>query len=88
MERAERTVAIVIGLLAANAHIALIELAVFSSLASIQRIYYTRAALGGRTPPSGSLLYWTFGRGTAEHTMMSVALILFLMFGHRVIPAP
>ena len=87
LERPERTVAIILGLLCGNIHIALIVLAVWGNLIAAQRIYYTRAVLEGRDPPPG-LRYWSYRRGSAEHAMMSTFLILLIIFGHLLLSPP
>ena len=87
MERAERTVTIIIGLLAGNVHITLWILAFFSTLIGIQRILYTRLIMENREP-KGQLWYWRYPRLTAPHFTLCAALILFLIIGHLVIPRP
>lgn len=87
MERPERTVSVIIGLLGGNAHLALIVLAVFANLIAVQRIYYARAVMAGRTP-TRALPYWIYRRGSAEHTIHAVAIILFLILGDHLIPPP
>ena len=87
MERAERTVTIIIGLLAGNVHITLWILALFTNLISIQRIFYARGIMQGKEP-QGALRYWTYPRLTAPHFTLCAALILFLIFGHFIIPRP
>ena len=87
LERPERTVAVVLGLLSGHLHSALWVIAVFSNLIAIQRICLTRATLEGRTSVS-PFLYWTYGRGSAEHTLLSMVLISVVIFGGLVIPAP
>ena len=87
MERAERTVTIIIGLLAGIVHITLWILAVFSTLIGIQRILYTRLIMSDRVP-KGQFWYWRYPRLTAPHFTLCAALILFLIIGHLVIPRP
>jgi len=87
MERAERTVTIIIGLLAANVHITLWILAFFTNLISIQRILFARTIMSGREP-KGQFWYWRYPRLTAPHFTLCAALILFLIVGHLVIPRP
>ena len=87
MERAERTVTIIIGLLAANVHITLWILAFFTNLISIQRILYARLIMKGREP-KGQFWLWRYPRLTAPHFTLCAALILFLIIGHLVIPRP
>lgn len=88
MERPERTVSVILGLVCGNAHAALIVLAVFTNLIAIQRIYFARAVMERGTAPSGAFRYWTYRRGSAEHTMHAVAIILFLCFGHLLVAPP
>ena len=85
LERPERTVGIIVGLVAGNVHLALIVVALFGTLIAVQRIYYTRAVLDGRTPAAG-FRFWTFRRGSAEHAMLSTACFFFIVFGHLLIP--
>lgn len=87
MERAERTVTIIIGLLAGNVHITLWILAFFSNLISIQRILYARMTMTGREP-KGQFWLWRYPRLTAPHFTLCAALILFLIIGHLIIPRP
>ena len=87
MERAERTVTIIIGLLAGNVHVTLWILAFFSNLISIQRIFYARAVMSGREP-KGTFWYWRYPRLTAPHFTLCALLILFLIVGHFIIPRP
>jgi CDP-diacylglycerol--glycerol-3-phosphate 3-phosphatidyltransferase len=87
MERAERTVTIIIGLLAGNVHITLWILAVFTNLISIQRILYARMAMNGREP-KGDFLLWRYPRLTAPHFTLCATLILFLIIGHLFVPRP
>ncbi|HSF19956.1 MAG TPA: CDP-alcohol phosphatidyltransferase family protein [Vicinamibacteria bacterium] len=87
MERAERTVTIIIGLLASNVHITLWILAVFTNLISIQRIFYARMVMNDREPKSLFWL-WRYPRLTAPHFTLCAALILFLIIGHLFIPRP
>lgn len=87
LERPERAVAVILGLLCGNIHLALFVLAVWGNLIAVQRIYYTRAVLDRRPTPPG-LRYWSYRRGSAEHAMMSTFLILLIAFGHHLVPAP
>jgi CDP-diacylglycerol--glycerol-3-phosphate 3-phosphatidyltransferase len=87
MERAERTVTVIIGALAANIHISLWILAFFTNLIAIQRVLYTRTVLRGREP-RGFFAFWLYPRLTAPHFALCAALILSLIFGHYVIPRP
>ncbi len=87
LERPERTVGIIVGLVTGNVHLSLIVVAIFGNLIAAQRIYYTRAILDGRTPASG-FRFWTYRRGSAEHAMLSTACFFFIVLGHLLIPAP
>lgn len=87
LERPERTVAIIVGLVAGNVHLALIVVAILGNVIAAQRIYYTRAVLDGRTPATG-FRFWTYRRGSAEHAMLSTACFLFIVLGYLLIPAP
>lgn len=87
MERAERTVTVIIGALSGNIHIALWILALFTNLIAIQRILYTRLKLRGREP-RGNFALWLYPRLTAPHFTLCALLILSLIFGHHVIPRP
>jgi CDP-diacylglycerol--glycerol-3-phosphate 3-phosphatidyltransferase len=87
MERAERTVTIIIGLLAGNVHITLWILAVFTNLISAQRIFYTRMILNDREP-QGKFWLWRYPRLTAPHFTLCASLILFLIIGHLFIQRP
>jgi CDP-diacylglycerol--glycerol-3-phosphate 3-phosphatidyltransferase len=87
MERAERTVTIIIGLLAGNVHITLWILAFFTNLISIQRILYARAKMEGREP-KGQFWYWRYPRLTAPHFTLCATLILLLIIGHLFVPRP
>ena len=87
LERPERSVAFVVGLVTGNVHAALIVVAIFGNLIAAQRIYYTRAVLDGRTPAPG-LRFWTYRRASAEYAMLSTACFFFIVFGHLIIPPP
>jgi CDP-diacylglycerol--glycerol-3-phosphate 3-phosphatidyltransferase len=87
MERAERTVTIIIGLLASNVHITLWILAFFTNLIGIQRVFYSRMAMNDREP-KGKFWLWRYPRLTAPHFTLCAALILFLIVGHLFIPRP
>ena len=87
MERAERTVTIIIGVLAANVHITLWILAIFTNLVAIQRIFYARLRMTGREP-KGKFWLWRYPRLTAPHFTLCAILILSLIFGHHLIPRP
>ena len=87
MERAERTVTIIIGLLCGNIHITLWILAIFSNLISVQRIFYTHTVMSGREP-RGNFLYWSYPRLTAPHFTLCTVLILSLVVGHLIISRP
>jgi CDP-diacylglycerol--glycerol-3-phosphate 3-phosphatidyltransferase len=87
MERAERTVTIIIGLLAGNVHVTLWILAIFTNLISIQRVLFARAVMNGREP-KGQFWYWRYPRLTAPHFTLCATLILLLIVGHLLIPRP
>lgn len=87
LERPERVVTVILGLLFGNLHLALLVLAVAGNVIAVQRILFTRAVLAGR-PPKGRLGYWIYARGSAEHTALSILIMLVLALGHHLIPAP
>ena len=87
MERAERTVTIIIGLLASNVHVTLWILAFFTNVIAIQRIFYTRIRMNGREA-RGKFWLWRYPRLTAPHFTLCALLIFFLIIGHLVIPRP
>jgi CDP-diacylglycerol--glycerol-3-phosphate 3-phosphatidyltransferase len=87
MERAERTVTIIIGLLSGNVHITLWILAVMTNLISIQRVLYARLQMHGKEP-KGKFGYWLYPRLTTPHFALCAAFILSLIFGHFLIPRP
>ena len=87
MERAERTVTIVIGLLSGNVHITLWILAIFTNKIAIQRILYTRLRMRDREP-RGKFAFWLYPRLTAPHFALCATFILSLIFGHYLIPRP
>ena len=87
MERAERTVTIIIGALAGNWHITLWILAIFTNLIAIQRIFYARLRMNDREP-AGRFWLWMYPRLTAPHFTLCALLILSLIFGHHLISRP
>jgi CDP-diacylglycerol--glycerol-3-phosphate 3-phosphatidyltransferase len=87
MERAERTVTIIIGLLSGNVHITLWILAVMTNLISIQRIFYAQLIMSGRKP-KGKFWFWMYDRLTAPHFVLCATFILSLIFGNLLIPRP
>jgi CDP-diacylglycerol--glycerol-3-phosphate 3-phosphatidyltransferase len=87
MERPERMVTVILGLLSGNVHLSLWILAVMTNLISIQRILYTRVRMDGGEP-GGRFWFWTYGRVTAPHFAMCTAFILILVFGHYLIARP
>ncbi len=87
MERPERTALVFLACLSGNIHIALWILAFFCNLIAVQRIFFTQAMLDGRDSVS-AFWYWTYRRGSAEHTMLSVPIILAALFGRLVFPPP
>ncbi len=87
MERPERTVTVILGLLCGNVHIALWILALMTNLVSVQRILYTKLQMERRVP-RGRFWLWTYPRVTAPHFAVCAAFILILIFGHHLIPRP
>ena len=87
LERPERSVALVVGLVSGNIHAALIVVATFGNLIAAQRICYTRAVLEGRTPAAG-FRFWTYRRASAEYAMLSTVCFFFIVLGHLIIPPP
>jgi CDP-diacylglycerol--glycerol-3-phosphate 3-phosphatidyltransferase len=87
MERAERTVTIIIGLLSGNVHITLWILAVMTNLISIQRIFYARLIMNNKEP-KGQFWFWMYERLTAPHFVLCATFIASLIFGHLLIPRP
>jgi CDP-diacylglycerol--glycerol-3-phosphate 3-phosphatidyltransferase len=87
MERAERTVTVIIGLLASNVHITLWILAVMTNVISIQRICYAWLRMSDREAKS-KFWFWMYPRLTAPHFTLCAAFILFLIIGHLIIPRP
>lgn len=87
MERPERTVTIILGLLWGNVHLSLAILAVMANLITVQRILYTRLLMEGSVP-RGPFWLWTYPRVTAPHFALCAAFILLLAFGHHVVTRP
>jgi CDP-diacylglycerol--glycerol-3-phosphate 3-phosphatidyltransferase len=87
MERPERMVTVILGLLWGNVHISLGILAVMANLTAVQRVLYTRLLLEGAAP-RGRFWLWTYPRVTASHFALCAAFILLLAFGHHVFPRP
>jgi len=87
MERPERLVTIILGLLWGNVHISLVILALMANLIAVQRILYTRRLTEG-SAPRGRFWLWTYPRVTASHFALCAAFILLLAFGHHLIPRP
>jgi CDP-diacylglycerol--glycerol-3-phosphate 3-phosphatidyltransferase len=87
MERPERMVTIILGLLWGNVHISLGILAVMANLIAVQRILYARLLMEGATP-RGRFWLWTYPRVTAPHFVLCAAFILLLAFGHHLIRQP
>lgn len=87
MERPERMVTIILGLVWGNVHISLGILALMANLIAVQRILYTRLLVEGAAP-RGRFWLWTYPRVTASHFALCAALILLLAFGHHLIPRP
>jgi CDP-diacylglycerol--glycerol-3-phosphate 3-phosphatidyltransferase len=87
MERPERLVTIILGLVWGNVHISLVILALMANLIAVQRILYTRLLTEGAVP-RGRFWLWTYPRVTASHFALCAAFILLLAFGHHLIPRP
>jgi CDP-diacylglycerol--glycerol-3-phosphate 3-phosphatidyltransferase len=87
MERPERMVTVILGLLSGNVHISLWILALTTNMISIQRILYTQLQMAGGEP-QGQFWFWTYRRVTPPHFAMCTAFILILVFGHHLIPRP
>jgi CDP-diacylglycerol--glycerol-3-phosphate 3-phosphatidyltransferase len=87
MERPERMVTIILGLLWGNVHISLAILAAMTNLIAVQRILYTRLVLEGAAP-RGHFGLWTYPRMTAPHFALCAAFILLLAFGHHLVARP
>jgi hypothetical protein len=87
MERPERTVTIILGLLCGNVHLSLWILALMANLIAVQRILYTRLRMEGRAP-RGQIWIWTYPRVTAPHFVLCTVFILMLIFGHHLVPRP
>jgi CDP-diacylglycerol--glycerol-3-phosphate 3-phosphatidyltransferase len=87
MERPERMVTVIIGLLSGNLHLSLWILAVMTNTISIQRILYARLRMEAGQP-QGQFWFWTYRRVTAPHFAMCTTFILILVFGHYLIPRP
>jgi CDP-diacylglycerol--glycerol-3-phosphate 3-phosphatidyltransferase len=87
MERPERMVTVILGLLSGNVHISLWILAVMTNMISIQRILYAQLQMKGEEP-KGQFWLWTYPRETPPHFAVCAAFILFLIFGHHLVPRP
>jgi CDP-diacylglycerol--glycerol-3-phosphate 3-phosphatidyltransferase len=87
MERAERTVTVIIGALSSNLHLTLIILAFFGNLITIERIFYTREELEPGSRRWGRLI-WRYKRLSAPHVILCGTLIASLIIGHWLIPRP
>ena len=87
MERPERMVTVILGLLSGNVHLSLWILAAMTNTISIQRILYARLRMEGREP-RGQFWFWTYQRVTAPHFALCTAFILILVLGHYLIPRP
>jgi CDP-diacylglycerol--glycerol-3-phosphate 3-phosphatidyltransferase len=87
MERPERMVTIILGLLWGNVHLSLAILAIMANLTTVQRILYARLLMEGSVP-RGRFWLWTYPRVTAPHFALCAAFILFLAFGHHVVTRP
>lgn len=87
MERPERMVTIILGLLSGNLHISLGILAVMANLIAVQRIVYARLLMEGAAP-RGRFSLWTYPRVTAAHFALCAVFILLLGFGDHLLPRP
>ena len=87
MERPERMVTIILGLLGGNVHISLWILAVMTNMISVQRILYAQLQMRGEEP-QGRFWFWTYRRVSAPHFAVCAAFILMLVFGQHLIPRP
>jgi CDP-diacylglycerol--glycerol-3-phosphate 3-phosphatidyltransferase len=87
MERPERTVTVILGLLSGNVHLSLWILALMTNVISVQRILYARLQMEGQEP-RGQFWFWTYRRVTAPHFALCTAFILILVLGHQLIPRP
>jgi CDP-diacylglycerol--glycerol-3-phosphate 3-phosphatidyltransferase len=87
MERPERTVTVILGLLCGNVHLSLWILGPMTNLIAIQRILYTRLRMEGRAP-RGQFWIWTYPRVTAPHFVLCTVFILMLIFGHHLVSWP
>jgi len=87
MERPERTVTVILGLLCGNVHISLWILAFMTNLIAVQRILFTRLRMEGRAP-RGQFWIWTYPRVTAPHFALCAVFILTLIFGHHAVSRP
>src|SRR6185295_2992870 len=86
LERAERTVAVILGAVAGNLHLAILVVAFFGNLTSIERILYTREQLEPESRGWLGSLIWRHNRLSPAHAVLCAALIAFLLFGHHLIP--
>jgi CDP-diacylglycerol--glycerol-3-phosphate 3-phosphatidyltransferase len=87
MERAERTVTVIIGAIAGNLHLAILVVAAFGNLMSIERILYTREELEPRSRRFGRMV-WRYERLSPPHAVLCAVLIALLLFGHHLVPRP
>jgi CDP-diacylglycerol--glycerol-3-phosphate 3-phosphatidyltransferase len=87
MERAERTVTVIVGALAGNLHLVLWLIAIMGNLIAIERILYAREVLQPETRRWGRLI-WRYERLSPQHAVLCAACIVFLIFGHHLIPRP
>jgi CDP-diacylglycerol--glycerol-3-phosphate 3-phosphatidyltransferase len=86
MERPERMVTIILGLLSGNVHVALAILAVMANLIAVERILFARLQMNGPAPHRTWL--WTHPRVTTPHFVLCVTFILLLLLGHHLLPRP
>jgi CDP-diacylglycerol--glycerol-3-phosphate 3-phosphatidyltransferase len=86
LERGERTVALFLGAMAGNLHLAVIIVAIFGNWVAIERVVYARRVMNGSPHPGG--FFWRYPRLSPAHALMSAALAAFLLFGHHAVPRP
>ncbi len=82
VERPERLVLLVVGLLFDRMAPALGAIAVLSNVTVLQRLFYVRRILSGRRalPPLGDLLFWTYPRGSLPFDILYALLLGLVVF--------
>jgi CDP-diacylglycerol--glycerol-3-phosphate 3-phosphatidyltransferase len=82
VERPERLVLLVVGLLFDRMVPALGAIAVLSNVTVLQRLFYVRRVLSGRPalPPLGDLLFWTYPRGSLPFDLLCALLLGLVVF--------